>query len=87
MAGEILLTKDGYNAKVEELNELRTKKRPEIAERLKEAIAYGDISENSEYDKPCAISLVIVRKAVEMQSPKGLYYRKKNDEVRRWRIN
>ena len=50
MAGEILLTKDGYNAKIEELNELRTKKRPEIAERLKEAIAYGDISENSEYD-------------------------------------
>jgi len=50
MAEEILLTKDGYNAKVEELNELRTIKRPEIAERLKEAIAYGDISENSEYD-------------------------------------
>jgi transcription elongation factor GreA len=50
MVGEILLTKDGYNAKIEELNELRTKKRPEIAERLKEAIAYGDISENSEYD-------------------------------------
>ena len=50
MAEEILLTKEGYNLKLEELNELRTKKRPEIAERLKEAIAYGDISENSEYD-------------------------------------
>ena len=50
MTGEILLTKDGYAAKLAELDELRTIKRPEIAERLKEAIAYGDISENSEYD-------------------------------------
>jgi len=50
MAGEILLTKEGYAAKLAELGELRTVKRPEIAERLKEAIAYGDISENSEYD-------------------------------------
>ena len=50
MAEEILLTKEGYAAKLAELDELRTIKRPEIAERLKEAIAYGDISENSEYD-------------------------------------
>ena len=50
MAEEILLTKEGYAAKVAELDELRTIRRPEIAERLKEAIAYGDISENSEYD-------------------------------------
>jgi len=50
MVEEILLTKEGYNAKLEELNELRTVKRPYIAERLKDAIAYGDISENSEYD-------------------------------------
>jgi len=50
MAEEILLTKEGYKAKLDELNELRTVKRPEIAERLKDAIAYGDISENSEYD-------------------------------------
>ena len=50
MAEEILLTKEGYEAKLDELNELRTVKRPEIAERLKDAIAYGDISENSEYD-------------------------------------
>ena len=50
MAEEILLTKEGFAAKETELNELRMVKRPEIAERLKEAIAYGDISENSEYD-------------------------------------
>ena len=50
MTEEILLTKEGYAAKQAELDELRTVKRPEIAERLREAIAYGDISENSEYD-------------------------------------
>ena len=50
MAEEILLTKEGYAAKIAELDNLRTIRRPEIAERLKEAIAYGDISENSEYD-------------------------------------
>jgi transcription elongation factor GreA len=50
MADEILLTQEGYDAKVAELEELTTTKRPEIAERLKEAISYGDISENSEYD-------------------------------------
>jgi len=50
MSEEILLTQEGYDGKVAELEELQTKKRPEIAERLKEAISYGDISENSEYD-------------------------------------
>jgi len=50
MVEEILLTKEGYTAKLAELDDLRTVKRPEIAERLKDAIAYGDISENSEYD-------------------------------------
>lgn len=50
MTEEILLTQEGYNDKVKELEELQTVKRPEVAERLKEAISYGDISENSEYD-------------------------------------
>ncbi|MDR2611069.1 MAG: transcription elongation factor GreA [Clostridiales Family XIII bacterium] len=50
MSEEILLTQEGYDAKIAELDELVTTKRSEIAERLKEAISYGDISENSEYD-------------------------------------
>jgi transcription elongation factor GreA len=50
MNDEILLTKEGYDADVAELESLISVKRPEIAERIKEAIAYGDISENSEYD-------------------------------------
>jgi len=50
MSEEILLTKEGYDKIVEELDELVTVKRKEVAERIKEAISYGDISENSEYD-------------------------------------
>ena len=50
MSEEILLTKQGYSDIVAELEQLQTIKRPEVAERLKEAISYGDISENSEYD-------------------------------------
>jgi transcription elongation factor GreA len=50
MNDEIFLTKEGYDADVAELENLISVKRPEIAERIKEAIAYGDISENSEYD-------------------------------------
>jgi transcription elongation factor GreA len=50
MNEEILLTQEGYDGKVAELEELITVKRQEVAERLKEAISYGDISENSEYD-------------------------------------
>ena len=50
MAEEMLLTKEGYEKIVAEHEELITVKRKEIAERIKEAISYGDISENSEYD-------------------------------------
>ena len=50
MAEELLLTKEGYDKIVAEHEELVTVRRKEVAERIKEAISYGDISENSEYD-------------------------------------
>ena len=46
---EVLLTKEGLDALVEELNTLKTVRRREVAQRLKEAISYGDLSENAEY--------------------------------------
>lgn len=46
---EMLLTKEGLAKLEEELKELRTVKRKELAERLKLAISYGDLKENSEY--------------------------------------
>ena len=50
MSEEILLTQEGYDKIVAEHEELVSVKRKEISERLKEAISYGDISENAEYD-------------------------------------
>ena len=47
---EILLTAKGYADLEEELNELRTTKREENIQAIKEARSHGDLSENSEYD-------------------------------------
>ena len=48
---EVLLTQEGYDKLEKELDELKTTKRAEIAERIKVALGYGDLSENSEYDE------------------------------------
>ena len=48
---EVILTQEGYNKLEEELNNLKTEKRAEIAERIKVALGFGDLSENSEYDE------------------------------------
>ena len=48
---EVLLTQDGYDKLEKELDELKTTKRAEIADRIKIALGYGDLSENSEYDE------------------------------------
>ena len=50
MNDEMLLTQEGYDKIVAEHDELVSVKRAEVAERIKEAISYGDISENAEYD-------------------------------------
>lgn len=46
-----LVTKEGLDKLKEELDNLKAVKRKEVAERIKEAISYGDLSENSEYEE------------------------------------
>lgn len=46
-----LVTREGLDKLKAELNYLKTVKRREVAERIKEAISYGDLSENSEYEE------------------------------------
>lgn len=46
-----LITKEGLDKLQEELNYLKGTKRKEVAARIKEAISYGDLSENSEYEE------------------------------------
>jgi len=47
---EVILTPEGYTRLKEEIEVLSTTKRREVAERIKQAREFGDITENSEYD-------------------------------------
>jgi transcription elongation factor GreA len=47
---EVILTPEGYTKLKEEIENLSTTKRREVAERIKQAREFGDITENSEYD-------------------------------------
>lgn len=46
---EIYLTKEGYEALLRELEDLKRNKRKEVTEKIKEAKEFGDLSENAEY--------------------------------------
>jgi transcription elongation factor GreA len=50
MSQDIYLTQEGYEKLVNELEHLKTTKRRQLARAIGEARAYGDISENAEYD-------------------------------------
>lgn len=50
MEKETFLTQEGLKKLEEKLEHLRTVRRNEVAERIKEARSFGDISENSEYE-------------------------------------
>ncbi len=47
----VVLTNEGYDKLVAELEQLKTVKRKEVAEKIKEARGFGDLSENAEYDE------------------------------------
>ncbi len=50
MAKQVMVTAEGLKQLEEELDYLKGEKRKEIAEKIKVARSYGDLSENSEYD-------------------------------------
>ena len=50
MTKETLITQEGLQKLKDELNELKSVRRINVSQRIKEAIALGDLSENSEYD-------------------------------------
>ena len=50
MTNETLITQEGLEQLKEELNELKSVRRIKVSKRIQEAIALGDLSENSEYD-------------------------------------
>ena len=64
---ETILTAEGLRKLEDELNTLRTVRRQEVAERLKVAISYGDISENSEYDDAKSEQAFIEGRILELE--------------------
>jgi len=65
---EILLTQEGYDNLEKELEELKTVKRYEISERIKVALGFGDLSENSEYDEAKNAQAANENKIAELES-------------------
>lgn len=51
MLKQIVMTKEGLDKLENELEELKSVKRKEVAEKIKIALSFGDLSENSEYDE------------------------------------
>ena len=51
MEEDVILTREGFEKIEKELLHLKTTIRAEIAERIKVALGFGDLSENSEYDE------------------------------------
>lgn len=47
---EIVLTPAGYKELADELDKLRTTERRDVADRIRDAITYGELTENSEYE-------------------------------------
>ena len=50
MDKDVILTPEGYEKLKQQIEELETTKRREVADRIREAREFGDITENSEYD-------------------------------------
>lgn len=48
---DIIMTVEGLSKLEAELEELKVVRRKEVAEKIKQALAFGDLSENSEYDE------------------------------------
>lgn len=65
---EVLLTQEGYEKLEQQLDNLKTVERSEIAERIKIALGYGDLSENSEYDEAKSAQEANENKIIELES-------------------
>lgn len=65
---EVLLTQEGFENLEKELDYLKTAKRAEIAERIKIALGFGDLSENSEYDEAKSAQAANEDKIAELEN-------------------
>ena len=64
----IILTEDGYKKLEEDLAVLKGPRKMEVAERIKVAREFGDISENSEYDEAKNEQALLESKIIELEN-------------------
>lgn len=67
MAKEVLLTQKGFDDLKKELEYLKTEKRAELAEKIKVARGFGDLSENSEYDEAKNEQGLVEQRIIELE--------------------
>jgi len=65
---EILVSEEGYQKLEQDLDFLKTVKRTEIAEKIKIALGFGDLSENSEYDEAKSAQAENEEKIAELEN-------------------
>ncbi len=68
MAKEYVVTSEGKLKLEAELEELKTRTRKEVAEKIKEARSFGDLSENSEYDEAKNEQGIVEGRIAELES-------------------
>ncbi len=67
-AKQVILTQEGLKNLENELETLKTVKRKEIAEKIKVALSFGDLSENSEYDEAKNEQATMEARIVEIEA-------------------
>lgn len=66
-AKTIILTSEGLANLEQELEQLKTVKRKEVSEKIKVALSFGDLSENSEYDEAKNEQAMVEARIVEIE--------------------
>lgn len=68
MEKKIVLTNEGFQKFEKELEELKSIKRKEVAAKIKVALSFGDLSENSEYDEAKNEQAMIEARIVQLET-------------------
>ena len=68
MTKQTVITDEGLKKLEKELEELKTVKRKEVAEKIKVALSFGDLSENSEYDEAKNEQAMVESRIAELEN-------------------
>ena len=68
MIKEVVMSSEGLKKLEEELEQLKTVKRKEVAEKIKTALSFGDLSENSEYDEAKNEQAIVEGRIAEIEA-------------------